>query len=79
VAEAAAGTFMDQLIHTWDLATATGQPTDLDRDLVEVCAALFLPDMPAVGRASGLVGPEILVAADAPPQVQLLAAMGRAA
>ena len=30
VGKAVAGTFMDQLIHTWDLATATGQDATLD-------------------------------------------------
>ena len=35
VAHAVAGTFMDALIHTWDLATATGQDASLDPELVE--------------------------------------------
>ena len=77
VAHAVAGTFMDALIHTWDLATATGQDASLDSELVEACIAMFLPDMPERGRASGLVGPAVEVAADAPAQDQLLAAMGR--
>ena len=41
-----AGTFMDNLIHTWDLATATGQDAALDPELVEACIAMFLPEMP---------------------------------
>ena len=45
------------LIHTWDLATATGQDAALDPELVDACIAMFLPDMPERGRASGLVGP----------------------
>jgi uncharacterized protein (TIGR03086 family) len=68
---------MDQLIHTWDLATATGQDSTLDPELVAVCSALFLPDMPEMGRAGGLVGPAIDVPADASPQAKLLGAMGR--
>jgi uncharacterized protein (TIGR03086 family) len=79
VAEATAGTFMDVLVHTWDLATATGQPADLDEDLVEACIAMFLPDMPAGGREAGLVGPEVPVPDDAPAQHRLLGAMGRRA
>lgn len=75
--EATAGTFMDVLIHTWDLAKATGQDTTLDPWLVEACTAMFLPDMPARGRAAGIVGPEVAVPADAPAQDRLLAAMGR--
>lgn len=75
--EAFAGTFMDTLIHTWDLATATGQDTALDPQLVEVCVALFLPDMPERGRAAGIVGPAVPLGPDASAQDRLLAAMGR--
>ena len=77
VAHAVAGTFMDALIHTWDLATATAQDASLDPELVEACIAMFLPDMPERGRASGLVGPAVAVPADASAQDRLLAAMGR--
>lgn len=77
VQEATAGTFMDVLIHTWDLATATGQPAELDPELVEACVAMFLPDMPERGRAAGIVGPAVAVADDATAQDRLLAAMGR--
>jgi uncharacterized protein (TIGR03086 family) len=77
VAHAVAGTFMDALIHTWDLATATGQDATLDPELVDACTAIFLPDMPERGRASGLVGPAVVVPEDASPQDRLLAAMGR--
>ena len=77
VGHAVAGTFMDALIHTWDLATATGHNAELDPDLVDACIAMFLPDMPERGRASGLVGPAVHVPEDAPPQDRLLAAMGR--
>ena len=57
VSQAVAGTFMDVLIHTWDLARATGQDDKLDPDLVNACAAMFLPDMPERGRAAGIIGP----------------------
>jgi uncharacterized protein (TIGR03086 family) len=77
VAEAAAGTFMDQLVHSWDLAVATGQDHRLDAGLVDTCGAMFLPDTPEHGRAAGLVGPAVPVAVDAPAQDRLLAAMGR--
>ena len=77
VADAVAGTFMDALIHTWDLATATGQDASLDPELVEACIAMFLPGMPERGRASGLVGPAIEVSAGASAQDRLLGAMGR--
>ncbi len=77
VAHAVAGTFMDALIHTWDLATATSQDASLDPELVDACIAMFLPDMPERGRASGLVGPAVTVPDDASAQDRLLAAMGR--
>jgi uncharacterized protein (TIGR03086 family) len=79
VAEAVAGTFMDVLIHTWDLARATGQDERLDADLVEACAAMFLPEMPRRGREAGIVGPEVLLGEGASAQDRLLAAMGRTA
>lgn len=77
VLEATAGTFMDVLIHTWDLATATGQDTALDPELVDSCVAMFLPDMPEQGRAAGIIGPAVPIADDATAQQRLLAAMGR--
>jgi uncharacterized protein (TIGR03086 family) len=75
--EATAGTFMDVLVHTWDLAAATGQDRGLDPELVEACIAMFLPDMPDRGREAGIVGPAVHVASDASAQDRLLAAMGR--
>ena len=77
VAQAVAGTFMDVLIHTWDLARATGQDEKLDPALVDACTAMFLPDMPERGRAAGIVGPAVEVGDYASPQDRLLAAMGR--
>jgi uncharacterized protein (TIGR03086 family) len=77
VAEAAAGTAMDQLIHTWDLAVAIEGDRHLDPQLVEAVAAMFLPQMPEIGRLSGLVGPEVQVPAGASAQSRLLGAMGR--
>jgi uncharacterized protein (TIGR03086 family) len=77
VLEATAGTFMDVLIHTWDLAAATGQPADLDPLLVDACTAMFMPEMPERGRAAGIIGPAVPVGDDATPQRRLLAAMGR--
>jgi uncharacterized protein (TIGR03086 family) len=77
VADAVAGTFMDVLIHTWDLARATGQDERLDDRLVEACVAMFLPEMPRRGREAGIVGPEVQLSAGASAQDRLLAAMGR--
>jgi len=77
VAEATAGTAMDQLVHTWDLAVAIGGDPRLDPELVDAIVAMFLPQMPEVGRSAGLVGPEVEVPDDASPQDRLLGAMGR--
>jgi|SRR5689334_23702082 uncharacterized protein (TIGR03086 family) len=77
VGEAAAGTAMDQLVHTWDLAVAIGGDRVLDPELVEAIVAMFIPQMPEIGRAAGIVGPEIMVSGDASAQDRLLGAMGR--
>jgi uncharacterized protein (TIGR03086 family) len=77
VSQAVAGTFMDVLIHTWDLARATGQHEKLDAALVDACATMFLPEMPERGRVAGIVGPAVEVGDEASPQDRLLAAMGR--
>jgi uncharacterized protein (TIGR03086 family) len=77
VAEAAAGTAMDQLVHTWDLAVALDVDRSLDPELTEAIVAMFLPAMPEVGRQAGFVGPEVAVADGASAQDRLLGAMGR--
>jgi uncharacterized protein (TIGR03086 family) len=77
VAEAAGGTAMDQLIHTWDLAVAVGADRHLDEEVVEAVVEMFLPQMPDIGRQAGLVGPAVPVPAGASAQDRLLGAMGR--
>lgn len=77
VAEAAAGTAMDQLIHTWDLAVALDTDRALDPEVTDAVVSMFLPQMPAVGRQAGFVGPEVAVEAGASSQDVLLGAMGR--
>lgn len=77
VAEAAAGTAMDQLVHTWDLAVALDADRTLDPELTEAIAAMFLPAMPELGRRAGFVGPEVTVSDGASDQDRLLGAMGR--
>ena len=51
IGEAVAGTAMDQLVHTWDLAVAIGGDRKLDAELVEACVDMFLPQMPDIGAA----------------------------
>jgi uncharacterized protein (TIGR03086 family) len=77
VAEATAGTAMDQLVHTWDLAVAIGGDRNLDPELVEAIVGMFVPHMPDIGRRAGIVGPEVPLAPGASAQDRLLCAMGR--
>ena len=79
ISHAVMGTIMDTLIHTWDLAMATGQSVALDPALVAMCVDVFLPEMPERGREGGIVGAAVAIPADAPADVRLLAAMGRRA
>ena len=67
---------MEILVHTWDLAQATGQAAALDPDLVRDAlepARQFAP----IARMSGLIGPECAVAEDADDLTRLLAIFGR--
>ena len=66
----------DVLLHTWDLARATGQDDRLDPD---TCAALLrgMEPMEAVIRSSGQYGPRFPVPDDADAQAKLLGFIGR--
>jgi uncharacterized protein (TIGR03086 family) len=66
----------DVLVHTWDLARATGQDETLDPDEV----ASMLDGIEAYDEAlreSGQYGPKVDVPTDADPQTRLLAFLGR--
>jgi uncharacterized protein (TIGR03086 family) len=70
----------DLLIHTWDLARATGIDEQLDAD--EVRGSLLGmeqmdPAMDAAMRDSGHYGPRVEVGPDADEQTRLLAFVGR--
>jgi uncharacterized protein (TIGR03086 family) len=67
---------MEFLVHTWDLAQATGQAAVLDAGLVHDAlepARQFAP----VARLVGMIGPERPVAEDADDLTRLLAIFGR--
>ncbi|MGB3440437.1 MAG: TIGR03086 family metal-binding protein [Actinophytocola sp.] len=65
-------------VHTWDIATATGQPTDLDPAVG--AAALEWAHANLVPEIRGEhVGPEVAIAADAPLYDRLAAFGGRVA
>ena len=68
--------FLDVFIHGWDLATATGQDTALDPDLMEACRQIIEPQL-ALFRAAGVLAAELPVPPDATPQTRFLAILGR--
>jgi uncharacterized protein (TIGR03086 family) len=71
----------DVLIHTWDLARATGLDERLDPDEVRRLLAgieAMPPEVDEAMRGSGHYGPRVAVADDADEQARLLAFMGRA-
>jgi uncharacterized protein (TIGR03086 family) len=70
----------DVLIHTWDLARATGLDEGLDPDEVHLQVAgieAMPPELEQAMRDSGHFGPRVAVADDADEQTRLLAFMGR--
>ena len=76
--ESAIGSFVlgDVVIHTWDLARATGLDETLDPDEVHAMLEGMLP-MDEALRRSGHYGPKVEVPADADEQTRLLAFTGR--
>lgn len=66
----------DVLVHTWDLARATGLDETLDADEVAAMLAGMEP-MDEMLRASGHYGPRVEVPADADTQTRLIAFTGR--
>jgi uncharacterized protein (TIGR03086 family) len=67
---------LEIVVHTWDLAEATGQSAELDPDLVRDALETARQYAP-VGRAAGAIGPERAVADDADDLTRLLAIFGR--
>ena len=66
----------DVLVHTWDLARATGLDEKLDAGAVHALLVSMEP-MDEMLRASGQFGPRVEVAADADEQTRLIAFTGR--
>jgi uncharacterized protein (TIGR03086 family) len=66
----------DVVVHTWDLARATGLDETLDADEVSRMLRGMEPIDDAL-RASGQYGPKIDVPADADEQTRLIAFTGR--
>ncbi len=66
----------DTLIHTWDLARATGSDEALDREATAAVAEFLAPQVEG-WRAAGAFAAAVAVPADADPQTRLLALTGR--
>lgn len=66
----------DVLVHTWDLARATGQDASIDEDMAARMYEGMLP-MDAVLRDSGQFGPRVPVPDDADTVTKLIAFTGR--
>lgn len=66
----------DVLVHTWDLATATGQDASIDADFAAGMYEGMLP-MDGMLRQSGHFGPRVEVPDDADPVTKLIAFTGR--
>ena len=67
----------DLVVHAWDLAQATDGDTDLEPELIT--AALVLAERLPDDGVSGLFDAPVPVSDSAPPQVRLLARLGRKA
>jgi uncharacterized protein (TIGR03086 family) len=77
-ADYASQLFMDTLIHSWDIAKATGQDARLDPKLVEACLPIT-EEITRQFRGAGVFGEDLTAAAAADPQARLLALVGRQA
>jgi uncharacterized protein (TIGR03086 family) len=70
----------DIFTHGWDLAKATGQPTDLEPELAAALLAQIMPLLPDAMRGpegQAPFGPRVEVAESAPPADRLAAFEGR--
>ncbi len=73
---------IDTFTHGWDLATATGQPTDLDPELAAQLLAFaqgFVSDALRGEDGTAPFGPQVEAPADAGPADHLAAFLGRRA
>jgi uncharacterized protein (TIGR03086 family) len=69
---------IETAIHAWDLAQATGQTDRLDPTVAETALALARENLGVAARAgSTAFGPEVPVAASAPPYDRLAGFLGR--
>lgn len=69
--------YLDCVVHGWDLARATGQPTGLDPDLAGAALALAEGMVTPELRQSGAFGSDVRWPAAAPVHERLVAFLGR--
>lgn len=67
----------DMVVHSWDLAVATGQDATLDEDLAEELYRLTAPKVTDEVREMGVFGAEVEVPEHAPASERLLGLLGR--
>jgi uncharacterized protein (TIGR03086 family) len=70
-------TTLDILVHGWDLATASGQPADLDGRLAAHALEFAGQALATPESRASRIGPAMPVAADAPVTQRLVAYLGR--
>jgi uncharacterized protein (TIGR03086 family) len=68
--------YVDQLIHGWDLAKATGQDATMPADVAEAAYAQMSAN-PNKDGTPGLFKPSVVVPDEAPTQVKIIALSGR--
>jgi uncharacterized protein (TIGR03086 family) len=64
-------------VHGWELATATGQPADLDGRRAAHVLGFAEQSLATPESRAGRIGPAVPVAADAPVTERLAAFLGR--
>lgn len=67
----------DVLVHSWDLATATGQTVDVPADVVVAVESYARQAVGPELRQPGVFGPEVTAPDDATPLERLVAFSGR--
>jgi uncharacterized protein (TIGR03086 family) len=67
----------DAIVHTWDLAKATGQDPGLDGDVAEAVLDIWSDAPLDTGRQYGAFGEEVVVSPTARPLDRLVALLGR--
>jgi uncharacterized protein (TIGR03086 family) len=66
------------IVHSWDIAAASGQPFDCDTELVDAASGFVRPTATEnPGGVPGLFGPAVPVPDDASPLDQLIGLTGR--